>query len=431
MVPLPPPAAGPSVDACAQDQDQDQDQDQEQDQEQEQEQQGAPMSDEDLAAALSAAGFAEADGAAAPETPGNAPDPSKSVAMLSSQWASDDQNEGCSRCTESFHHLNRRHHCRMCGRIFCQNCSSKRALIPPSSIVLVPRGGRKVGTDARREMRRADEVGFERNEDPDKMVTYAQSPGLAGPATVPWGPTSQLSSAREDVLLYGQGLEERAKLAREPLRVCGPCHTSLQPVQEELRLSNANAMRYNVIDPTDVRRLFNSPLAFTLGHEVRKAAYALNNLLPMPKRLGAVIPSRPIQRANPYQQALRAPETNLSAYSVHGAPGDEKVEQCRETCTGITGNLGDLDGVRIPARLVEKARGVAVVTCAKGGFGFAGVEFGTGLVVARLADGRGWSPPSAIGMGGFSWGGKCCPLSLLFCYGALSPYFFLSSLVGS
>lgn len=280
-------------------------------------------------------------------------------------------------------------------------------------------------------MRRADEVGFERNEDPDKMVTYAQSPGLAGPATVPWGPTSQLSSAREDVLLYGQGLEERAKLAREPLRVCGPCHTSLQPVQEELRLSNANAMRYNVIDPTDVRRLFNSPLAFTLGHEVRKAAYALNNLLPMPKRLGAVIPSRPIQRAKPYQQALRAPETNLSAYSVYGAPGDEKVEQCRETCTGITGNLGDLDGVRIPARLVEKARGVAVVTCAKGGFGFAGVEFGTGLVVARLADGRGWSPPSAIGMGGFSWGGKCCLLSLLFCYGALSPYFCLSSLVGS
>jgi lipid-binding SYLF domain-containing protein len=65
--------------------------------------------------------------------------------------------------------------------------------------------------------------------------------------------------------------------------------------------------------------------------------------------------------------------------------------------------LGDLDGVRIPARLLKEAKGVAVLTVVKGGFGLAGVEFGTGLVVARL--GERWSAPSAIGTAGLSWGG--------------------------
>lgn len=60
-------------------------------------------------------------------------------------------------------------------------------------------------------------------------------------------------------------------------------------------------------------------------------------------------------------------------------------------------------GVRIPARLMEQARGVAVMTVIKTGFGLAGVEFGTGLVVGRQADNR-WSAPSAIGTAGLSWG---------------------------
>ena len=45
------------------------------------------------------------------------------------------------------------------------------------------------------------------------------------------------------------------------------------------------------------------------------------------------------------------------------------------------------------------------MTVVKTGLGLAGFEFGTGLVVARLADGRdGWSPPCAIGVSGVSWG---------------------------
>ena len=183
-------------------------------------------------------------------------------------------------------------------------------------------------------------------------------------------------------LLYGKGLEERFQLAREPLRVCGSCWEQLQPLQEELRNSNSNAMRFNHIDPNDPKRFLNSPLAFTLGHEVRKAAYTLNNLLPAPKRrMGSVIDTE------------------------HFLTGDAReLQQCQEDCQTVSPNLVNLDGVRIPARLLEEAKGIAVMTVVKGGFGLAGLEFGTGLVVARLGENQ-WSAPCAIGTAGLSWGG--------------------------
>ena len=92
------------------------------------------------------------------------------------------------------------------------------------------------------------------------------------------------------------------------------------------------------------------------------------------------------------------------AYAITGASHAAAVEGCKDTCSAVSANLGSLDGVRIPGRLLEKAKGVAVLTVAKGGLGFAGFEFGPGLVVARLPDDRGWSPPSAIGSAGVSWG---------------------------
>lgn len=279
-----------------------------------------------------------------------------SVATLSSPWQYDDLQPQCASCRAEFSPLNRRHHCRFCGKIFCNDCSNVRALIPPSSIVLVPKGGKKAKPRSAVE----DAISFSPDADPDRMLTY-------------------LSSEEGKELLYGKGLEERFKLAREPLRVCRPCYQQLAPLQEELRNSNSNAMRFNHIDPTDPRRMFNSPLAFTLGHEIRKAAYTLNNLLPLPKRMGAL----------------------MTQSEMDGTRND--LQQCKEVCSSVSPNLGDLDGVKIPARLLEQARGVAVMTVVKGGFGLAGLEFGTGLVVARLDEHR-WSAPSAIGTAGLSWG---------------------------
>mmetsp|Transcript_3978 Transcript_3978/g.10103 ORF Transcript_3978/g.10103 Transcript_3978/m.10103 type:complete len:566 (-) Transcript_3978:1011-2708(-) len=277
-----------------------------------------------------------------------------SVATLSSPWQYDAEAPNCMGCAVEFNPLIRRHHCRLCGKIFCGDCTRQKALIPPSSIVLVPKGGKKVKPNAQR-----DTASFNPDHDPDRMLTY-------------------LSGGDTNELLYGKGLEERFKLAREPLRVCRDCFQKLAPLQQDLISSNSNAMRFNHIDPTDPRRLFNSPIAHTLGHEIRKAAYTLNNLLPQPRRMGALVSA-------PYSG-------NLS-----------ELQQCKENCTGVSPNLGDLDGVQIPARLLEMAKGIAVMTVMKGGLGLAGFEFGTGLVVARTEGGR-WSAPSAIGTMGLSWG---------------------------
>lgn len=106
---------------------------------------------------------------------------------------------------------------------------------------------------------------------------------------------------------------------------------------------------------------------------------------------------------------LHIPIRETSAL-YNGTPNP--IAECKDTCKAISPSLGDLDGVRIPARLLEQAKGIAVLTVVKGGFMFGG-EFGSGLVVARLDDdgnddGSGfssrWSAPSAIGAIGFSWG---------------------------
>jgi len=159
-------------------------------------------------------------------------------------------------------------------------------------------------------------------------------------------------------------------------------------------------MRFNHIDPTDPKRFLNSPLAFTLGHEVRKAAYTLNNMLPMPKRMGTFVDSASSYR----RQSSYGNNSQSQPFDDFLTGEDLDIQQCKDECASITPNFSNFDGVRIPARLLEEAKGVAVMTVAKGGFGLAGVEFGTGLVVARLGDNQQWSAPCAIGTAGLSWG---------------------------
>lgn len=138
-------------------------------------------------------------------------------------------------------------------------------------------------------------------------------------------------------------------------------------------------MRFNHIDPRNPKRFFNSPLAFNLGHEVRKAAYTL---IPTAKKLGRFV--------------------DTDSFLAGEARG---VQQCKDDCATFSPNLAGLDGVRIPARLLQQAKGVVVVAVIKGwGVGLAGMEFGTGLAVARIGNNQ--CAPCAIGMAGISWGGK-------------------------
>ncbi|THD20738.1 RUN and FYVE domain-containing protein 1 [Fasciola hepatica] len=47
-------------------------------------------------------------------------------------WTKDDDVMHCSNCQSEFSLINRKHHCRQCGGIFCHNCSSYRASLAAS-----------------------------------------------------------------------------------------------------------------------------------------------------------------------------------------------------------------------------------------------------------------------------------------------------------
>ncbi len=57
---------------------------------------------------------------------------------------------------------------------------------------------------------------------------------------------------------------------------------------------------------------------------------------------------------------------------------------------------------KIPRELLDIAKGVVFLTIVKAGFMFTG-RYGTGVVVAKLPDGR-WSAPSAVMITGLGWG---------------------------
>ncbi|KAF9483942.1 FYVE-domain-containing protein, partial [Pholiota conissans] len=57
--------------------------------------------------------------------------------QLHAQWERDDAVSNCRDCQRRFSFLNRRH-CRKCGRIFCDRCSSFRAILDPADVVHDP-----------------------------------------------------------------------------------------------------------------------------------------------------------------------------------------------------------------------------------------------------------------------------------------------------
>ncbi|CAO3589453.1 unnamed protein product [Absidia cylindrospora] len=54
------------------------------------------------------------------------------------EWESDRQASECRRCGRRFNFLIRRHHCRRCGQIVCDRCSSHRVRLPVEEIVEDP-----------------------------------------------------------------------------------------------------------------------------------------------------------------------------------------------------------------------------------------------------------------------------------------------------
>lgn len=54
------------------------------------------------------------------------------------RWEKDEDVSQCRECERRFNFITRRHHCRRCGKIFCDRCSSYRALLDPSDVVHEP-----------------------------------------------------------------------------------------------------------------------------------------------------------------------------------------------------------------------------------------------------------------------------------------------------
>jgi len=77
-------------------------------------------------------------------------------------------------------------------------------------------------------------------------------------------------------------------------------------------------------------------------------------------------------------------------------------KEIRKATAMVTNFKHTLDGEGIPRELLRMAKGVVFFTIVKLGFVFTG-RYGTGLIVARLADGT-WSAPSAVQMSGVGWG---------------------------
>ncbi|GAC93095.1 hypothetical protein PHSY_000656 [Pseudozyma hubeiensis SY62] len=57
---------------------------------------------------------------------------------LQPQWQRDEEVKDCRGCGRHFTFFLRKHHCRRCGRIFCDACSSKRAQLRMAEIVVDP-----------------------------------------------------------------------------------------------------------------------------------------------------------------------------------------------------------------------------------------------------------------------------------------------------
>ncbi|KAJ8614501.1 hypothetical protein CTAYLR_000767 [Chrysophaeum taylorii] len=188
-------------------------------------------------------------------------------------WVDDRTTERCMgrSCQVAFDSLlERRHHCRYCGNVFCQGCSSKNSMLPPEWHI------------------------------------------------------------------------------KEPQRVCNECFRLLLPHQATWVRQNANAERENLLEDDGTTRYLNSPLRFTLGGEIRKAAYSLQNLID---------------------------PSNVNYW-------ERDVEYTTE--------------------LLEAVEGIMFLTVGKIAF-IGGVRVATGLVVARLADGT-WSAPCAVGSFGITFG---------------------------
>lgn len=64
--------------------------------------------------------------------------PSTGLASVAASWVPDEEVTACQECHTAFNLINRRHHCRACGRVVCNKCSPNKLPLHPQNIVMSP-----------------------------------------------------------------------------------------------------------------------------------------------------------------------------------------------------------------------------------------------------------------------------------------------------
>ena len=49
--------------------------------------------------------------------------------VVNRTWVEDKLVHSCMRCSRRFNLINRKHHCRCCGKIFCNACSDEQRIV--------------------------------------------------------------------------------------------------------------------------------------------------------------------------------------------------------------------------------------------------------------------------------------------------------------
>jgi len=129
------------------------------------------------------------------------------------RWMADEESNTCFGCNMVFDSVNRRHHCRRCGMLYCAECSQYKSLIHPAEVVYPP--------------------------DWDSVMSSFDP--------------------------------------REPLRVCRGCEEDLEPQQAELLKTTAHAAQRVEVDREAIERYLNVPIQFEMASEIAKATNTLYN----------------------------------------------------------------------------------------------------------------------------------------------------------
>ena len=80
-----------------------------------------------------------------------------------------------------------------------------------------------------------------------------------------------------------------------------------------------------------------------------------------------------------------------------------KMQKLIDRATAIVSEFKEMPETSIPPAILEDCRGLAILSVLKGGFIF-GARYGSGIVIAKDSTTGEWTAPSAIGMGGGSFG---------------------------